>query len=509
MKLPIGIQTFSEIQENGYLYVDKTQHIHRVISDLKYCFLSRPRRFGKSLLVSTLQALYEGRKELFEGLWIANQWDWEKQYPVIHIQFSKADYQGKGLEAAIIEELKFNGTRLGISLEQTTAKSVFFELITKASKINKVVVLIDEYDKPIIDYLEHIPQAKENRQILKNFYSILKDSDPYLEQVFITGVSRFAKTSIFSDLNNITNLTMDRYAVELLGITQEELTNYFSGKIVDLAKEKGITGEDLIAQIRYWYNGYSWDGKHKVYNPFSLLSFFMAREFRNFWFKTGTPTFLIKIMRKQKFYQIGRIEVSDFALDSYELETLDVTTILFQTGYLTILKKQPLGVYELGYPNNEVKMALEERLLNDYAHDISGKGRIRALHISRAFRKGDIGAVIEIINSAFSSIPSNLWQQENEAFYHALTHLTFSLLGVFIQSEINSSKGRLDAKVETDDTIYILEFKLDKSAEEALRQIEEKQYFKPYLDDSRKRVGIGINFSTAERAVEEFLVRDF
>ncbi len=509
MKLPIGIQTFSKIREGDYLYVDKTKHIHGIVSGGSYFFLSRPRRFGKSLLLSTMQALYEGRKELFEGLWITEQWDWEKQYPVIHIQFSKSDYQGKGLEAAIIEELKFNATRLGVSLEQTTAKSVFFELITKASKSNKVVVLIDEYDKPIIDYLDDIPQARENRRILKNFYSVLKDSDPYLELVFITGVSRFAKTSIFSDLNNITNLTMHRYAVELLGITQEELTSCFSERIVGLAKEKQLSEEALIAQIRYWYNGYSWDGERKVYNPFSLLSFFIGRDFRNFWFETGTPTFLVNAMREKRMYNIDKIYAGDGMLASYDIENLNITTILFQTGYLTIGSKVGQEMYELVYPNNEVKISLEEYLLNTFRYDNLETGRTKAFFMANAFKANDIEKVVEIVNALFSSIPSNLWQQENEAFYHALTHLTFSLLGVYVQSEINSSKGRLDAKVETDDTIYILEFKLDKSAEEALRQIEEKQYFKPYLDDPRKRVGVGINFSTEERAVEGFLVKDF
>ena len=282
MKLPIGIQTFSRIREEGFLYIDKTKQIHYVLSNGNYFFLSRPRRFGKSLLLSTMKSLYEGRKDLFEGLWIADNWNWEKTCPVIHIQFAQADYQGKGLEQAIIDEIRRNSRRLGIDLENNTIKSSFVELIQKSSKQNKVVILIDEYDKPIIDYLDDIPQANVNRKILKSFYSVLKDSDPYLELVFITGVSRFAKTSIFSDLNNLQNLTMDETNVDLLGITYEEVDKYFTERLHFLARKKEVLFEDLQAQMRFWYNGYSWNGITKVYNPFSLLSFMKAGQFQNF-----------------------------------------------------------------------------------------------------------------------------------------------------------------------------------------------------------------------------------
>ncbi len=509
MKLPIGIQTFSEIRERGYLYIDKTKHIHTALSAGKYFFLSRPRRFGKSLLLSTIQSLYEGRKDLFEGLWIKDHRDWEKQHPVIHIQFSQSDYQGKGLDMAIVEELQRNAKRLNITLEKDTVKSSFVELIKKASEQNKVVILIDEYDKPIIDYLEDIPQVNANRQILKNFYSVLKDSDPYLELVFITGVSRFAKTSIFSDLNNLKNLTMHPAASDLLGITQEELQHYFYEGVNQIASKAGVTPDVQLERIRHWYNGYSWDGETRVYNPFSLLSYFDAKRFKNYWFETGTPTFLIHIMRKERDFDITDITASEEALDDYDLEHLNAITVLFQTGYLTIKKQIYGGLYQLGYPNHEVRVSLEERLLNAYMYDKKERGRVHAYHIAEALKAGDIEKAIEIINSVFSTIPYNLWKEENEAFYHALVHLTFSLMGVFIQSEVKSSKGRLDAKVETEDTIYILEFKLDKSAAEALQQIEDKKYFQAYLNSDKKRIGIGINFSKEKKETEEYELRAF
>ena len=360
MKLPIGIQTFSEIRENGYLYIDKTKQIHQVLNGGKYYFLSRPRRFGKSLLLSTMKSLYEGRKDLFKGLWIEDNWNWERQVPVIHVQFSKADYQGKGLDNAILGIVNTNAKNLGVELEETSFKSRFAELIQKAAEQNtsgKVVLLIDEYDKPIIDYLDDIPQANANRKILKSFYSVLKDSDPYLELVFITGVSRFAKTSIFSDLNNLTNLTMHPLSTDLLGITPSEVKEYFTDAIIAIAQQQNRTKEALSEQIRFWYNGYSWDGIHKVYNPFSLLSYFLAKEFKNFWFETGTPTFLVNTMRHQKVFNINNFRATDTTLDSFNIESLNTTTILFQTGYLTIDKKLGIGAYQLRYPNHEVTVS--------------------------------------------------------------------------------------------------------------------------------------------------------
>ncbi|MEM9886826.1 MAG: AAA family ATPase [Bacteroidota bacterium] len=351
MKLPIGIQTFGEIRTEGYLYVDKTAHIHRMIHSGKYFFLARPRRFGKSLLLSTMEALYRGQRALFEGLWIADHWDWSQQYPILHLQFSKLDYQSKGLEAAIVEELQAIAADRGVFLKKDSAKSSFLALIKALSKEAKLVILIDEYDKPIIDYLEELEQAKANRQVFKTFYSVLKDSDPYLKLVFITGVSRFAKTSIFSDLNNLINLSMHPLAANLLGITLQEMEAYFSEKIQFIADQKKISIQLLKQQIKDWYDGYSWDAQQYVYNPFSLLSFFLAERFDNFWFETGTPTFLVNLMRKNYQYRIEDMMASDLALSGYSLEQLNPTTILFQTGYLTIKEQPANGVYLLDYPN--------------------------------------------------------------------------------------------------------------------------------------------------------------
>lgn len=323
MKYPIGIQDFGELRRDGYVYIDKTQYIHRIVTGGKYFFLSRPRRFGKSLLLSTMRELYSGARELFEGLWIEGNWDWGKQNPVIWLKFSSYAYQTKKLDTEINEGLLLEAKRLGITLGEANYKNYLQELITKAASKRKVVLLIDEYDKPIIDYMDDIPQAEANREVLKNFYSILKDSDPYLELVFITGVSAFSKVSIFSDLNNLKNLSLHKDAVELLGITNSELEAYFDPVIRQMAKREEEEPDEFYDKIKNWYNGYSWDGDSKLYNPFSLLSFLDGEKFQNFWFETGTPTFLVKEMRKQRYYDVDHIEVSESQLSAFDYQNLD------------------------------------------------------------------------------------------------------------------------------------------------------------------------------------------
>ncbi|MCB9292596.1 MAG: ATP-binding protein [Lewinellaceae bacterium] len=505
MKYPIGIQDFGELRRDGYVYVDKTQYIHRIVTGGKYFFLSRPRRFGKSLLLSTLKELYSGSLELFEGLWIKNNWDWEKQNPVIWLKFSSFSYQTRGLEKAIEEGLLLEAQRLGIALGGANYKNYLQELIAKAASKGKAVLLIDEYDKPIIDYMDDIPQAEANREVLKDFYSILKDSDPYLELVFITGVSAFSRVSIFSDLNNLKNLSLHKDAVELLGITNTELEAYFGPVIRQIAKREEEAPDEFYKKIKTWYNGYSWDGESKLYNPFSLLSFLDGEKFQNFWFETGTPTFLVKEMRKQRYYDIDHIEVSESQLSAFDYQNLDPLTVLFQTGYLTIDGyDERFLVYRLRYPNQEVRFSLQQYLLNAYRDTMAGNALAPVIAITKALEAKDIAKVIETINSAFSTILYDLWQKENEHFYHALVHLIFSLLGTYVQSEVHSAKGRCDAIVQTDKYIYALEFKLDKPAEEALRQIREKGYLDPFMDSPKEKIAVGVSFSTEGKRVVDW-----
>lgn len=496
MKYPIGIQDFRELREGGYVYVDKTKTLFNILQQGGgYYHLHRPRRFGKSLLLSTMNELYRGNRELFEGLWIDNHWDWEgMQRPVIWLKFSSQGIRTMGLEAGLDAMLNGEANRLGIQLEKATFDLQFKELIQKASKENKVVLLIDEYDKPIIDYLDDPQVAEAHREILKSFYSILKDSDPYLELIFITGVSAFSKVSIFSDLNNLYNLSLVAAARTLLGITQDELEHYFAEPLARVDK----------AKVRQWYNGYSWGGTEKVYNPFSILSFFQGGgEYSNFWFETGTPTFLIREMKKRAYYFPERIEVSQNKINAFDLTRLDPISVLFQTGYLTILKYEPEDhLYTLDYPNMEVRQSMEQSLLHEYLEGPIQDPLARVAGLRNALREGDIEGMVCIINALFASMPYDLWpQQQTERFFHAIIHLTFDLLGTYIRSEVHTANGRCDALVETADRIYALEFKLDKSAAEALQQIFDKGYLLPYADSPKQRVAVGLNFSSEERAV--------
>ena len=506
LNYPIGIQDFRKICEGDYLYIDKTELIHTLLTQGNYYFLSRPRRFGKSLLLSTIKEIYSGSRELFEGLWIADRWDWGKRHPVVHIKFAKSDYQSLGLRQAIIQELDKSAVELGIHLSRPTLKERFEELLVKTAQAQgKVILLIDEYDKPIIDYLEDQEKAKENREILKQFYSVIKDSDPHLEFMLITGVSKFSKVSIFSDLNNLKDLSIHEQYNNLLGITQQELESQFNDRLHEIAVLRKIEFNTFIAQVKNWYNGYNWSGTDTVYNPFSLLNFLQDGQFNNYWFATGTPTFLVERMRSEGRFQWDADEfVALLTLANFDIEHIELTTILFQTGYLTFSELNIMeGWCKLDYPNQEVKASLEQLLLAAFQHRI-GSGLPTVLQLRQALERNNLDRVIQIINTVFSDIPSDLWKGATELHYHALVHLTFSLLGNYLKSEVNSSLGRCDAIVQTATHIYAFEFKLEQSAAIAIQQIIDKNYLGPFQLDARQKIAVGINFSREKRGVDEF-----
>jgi Predicted AAA-ATPase/PD-(D/E)XK nuclease superfamily len=503
--LPIGLQNFREIRENDYLYVDKTALIYPLTSS-KYYFLSRPRRFGKSLLLSTIKELFSGSQDLFKGLWIENKWDWSQIHPVIHLKISSIDYQRLGLYDALSKELSEIALELGVTLKETALKGKFRELITKASVKGKVVILIDEYDKPIIDYLDDSTKTKENKDILKEFYSIIKDADPYIRFLLITGVSKFTKVSIFSDLNNLDDLTLHPKYTNLCGITQVELEKYFAEPIAELSASNPNIKED----IKNWYNGYSWDGVHRVYNPFSILRFMSTQSFHNFWFETGTPTFLIEVVTKRRQFNFSEVQTGLSGLSDFNTDNINPTTLLFQTGYLTIKEYNPkFQLYTLGYPNEEVRSSLLQYLIGAYRFENASESTPLVVQLYNALHEKNIEEIIAIINTAFATIPYDLWRGATELHYHALVHLTFSLLGTYMQSEVHSAKGRCDALIQTPQYIYALEFKLDESAEIALQQIEEKGYLTPYLQLKQEKIAIGINFSSEKKAVEAYLIKEF
>jgi hypothetical protein len=500
-KYPVGIQDFGEIRTGGYLYVDKTEFAYKLIEQGKFYFLSRPRRFGKSLLISTLECIFLARRELFKGLFVEDKWNWEQTYPIIRISFSNIGHKYLGLKDAISKRLDEIAEEYSLELSATTIDQKFKELITLLAKNQgKVVVLIDEYDKPIIDYLGEqnetgiIPEAIENRDILKAFYSVLKDADPHLKLVFITGVSKFSRVSIFSDLNNLTDISTSQHFSAICGISEVELETNFVEELKVYDKEN----------IKQWYNGYSWDNIVSVYNPFSLMHFFREGRFQNFWFETGTPTFLIKLAEKERLYDFGEVEIGINALSAYDIQKLELIPLMFQTGYLTIKSYNELTrVYTLDYPNLEVKSSYIENLMAAYSHSDLGFGVVYIDKIKQFLERGEVDRIEGILNTIFKSLPYELWQKENEHFYHAIVHLTFSLLGVYVQSEIQTSDGRMDALIRMKDYIYCIEFKLDKSADEAIQQIKSKGYLEPFAHENKKRIAIGINFSTEKKKVEE------
>lgn len=361
-KLPIGIQTFSDIVEGNYLYVDKTKEIYNLFDEGgQYYFLSRPRRFGKSLLISTLKEIFSGNKELFKGLWIYDKLAWEK-HPVIHLDFLGLEY---GSREALIDTLEYmvnqNAKAHGVRLKEKGYDKRFKELIFELSKTNKVVILVDEYDKPLIDFIEKKEVAKVNRDVLKTFYGAIKGADEYLKFVFITGVSKFSKVSIFSDLNNLRDITISDSFSTLVGYTEEELLYYFDEGIKEMAEGKRA---ELLADIEKWYGGYSWDGKQFVYNPSSILYLFLEKCFGNYWFSTGTPTFLTKAIKENEIDEgtIEDYETTKFFFDSCDIEHVDVYAALFHAGYLTIKEIEDVSrtqrIYRHSYPNEEVKESI-------------------------------------------------------------------------------------------------------------------------------------------------------
>lgn len=508
-RLPVGIQTFAKLRQGNYLYVDKTEAIHNLISNKAgYYFLSRPRRFGKSLLLSTIKEIYQGNRALFAGLWIENQRDWHQVNPVIHLSFASIGYRELGLEEAIRIRLRLIAENYGFVCQETTSIArQFADLLEKiAAQHGKVVLLIDEYDKPLIDYLDDIPQAKANQQIMKTFYSVLKDSDPYLEFLLITGVSKFSRVSIFSDLNNLFDLSMDRSAATLLGYTQAELEHYFTAYMPETEQYLNLSRSELLEKIRLWYNGYTWDLRNKVYNPYSILSFFQAQAFRNFWFESGTPTFVPKLMRRDKVYRLNNVRVDALSLGNYDLERLEIMPVLFQTGYLTLKNQDKRGMYQLDYPNHEVRSALNLFLMAEWAHIEPARTTPMVIQLLDAFEANDIPAVIDIIKTVFKKIPYQIFLQEREAYYHSLIYLTFFYLGQYAEAEVNDSNGRVDCVVKTPTHIYILEFKLDKTAKAALEQIKARDYAGAFRTDPRPKVLLGINFSSEAKSVDDWVM---
>jgi len=514
--LPVGDSSFESIREGRQLYVDKTRHIFQMADQGKYYFISRPRRFGKSLTVSTLKCLFQGKKELFEGLWIADNTDLEwKEHPVVIIDFNELAHDTpENLRLSLESNLLKTAALYGVSIDDPLLPGRFAELITTLFRKTgtPVAVLVDEYDKPIISHLgkgrEAIEIAKQNREIMKYFFGVLKgvNVSPCLGFVFFTGVSKFSRVSIFSELNNLNDLTMNRHYADMLGYTQKELETCFAAHIEAFAQEIGESPEHVKDMLRKQYDGYRFSEKDiRMYNPFSVLKSLNEKSFKNYWFETGTPTFLVNLLKETDWYlpEIEGMTATETVFSMYELENLKPEALLFQTGYSTIREiRGRLFVFD--YPNQEVKTAFLETLFHSYTEGL--RNRSRFVLLAEYLQEEDTDAFMETMTAVFASIPYALESKRDEAYFHTIFYLMVSASGIIARSEVLTCKGRIDLVVEFPDKVFIIEFKCNQSAKAAIRQIREKGYADPYKQSGKKIILMGINFDSEKRNVAEWKI---
>ena len=509
-KLPIGESSFESIRKGGFIYVDKTEKLYDLITNGKFYFLSRPRRFGKSLLISTLKHIFLANKELFKGLWIYDSdYEWEK-HPVVVIDFNIISSKTpEYLEQSLKDYLNDIALDYDIELKSEILPMKFAELIKKLSSkySSHVALLIDEYDKPIVTHLgrgkEELGIAKKNRDILREFYGTIKGESVIsnLRFVLLTGVSKFSKAGVFSQLNNLADITMNAKYWDLLGITEEEIDIYFSDHLKNCAKELQMDIQTLKDALKGYYNGYRFSRKPRyVYNPFSLLNFLNEFEFRNYWFESGTPTFLVDLIKEKNLYipQAEKLETEESVFSSYELDDLDPKALLFQTGYLTVKEYDSLtNIYVLGYPNKEVKTSFLKLLFREY---VNSKDNIY-LQLGRKLLQNDIEGFIEITKRIFSTIKYSVGAKLNEANFHTIFYLLVNAGGVPADMEILDNDSRIDMITDTPDVFYIVEFKCNQDAKTAINQIKEK-YLEKYKHIDKRIILLGINFDTKKRNID-------
>lgn len=514
-KLPIGIQTFCDIRnpKDNYAYIDKTDIAYELINSCKYAFLSRPRRFGKSLFVDTLAEIFKGSKELFEGLAIYEKWDWNNTFPVINISFGSGSYTTENLinnefERIFRENNEAHDLQIPYSKPEDSKRSLGL-LINECYKKydKKVVILIDEYDKLILDniHFEDKTMSLKGRSILKNFYSALKDNDRYLQFVFLTGVSKFSKLNLFSGLNNIEDITIKEEYATITGYTHQDLINTFPEYLEDAD----------LDEVKRWYNGYNYFGE-PIYNPFDILLFLSNNcKFSNYWWETGNPSFLIEIL-KQKNYFLPDLEnttISIETLNSFEVEHIDIIALLWQTGYLTFAKKiHHIGreFYKMKLPNKEITYSLNS-LFFDYLTNFKSDADKYQFNISTALYEADLAKTEQILQAMFAAIPYDNYVHNNmgeyEGYYASVMFSFMASLGYEIIPEDHTNYGRIDLTVKVNNNIFLFEYKVDCSEEEAISQIEERKYYEKYLSDDKEIYLIGIHFDSKSKNISEFVWR--
>jgi len=493
--LPLGLQSFRKIIRGGCVYVDKTQYVHELIRRDGCYFLSRPRRFGKSLLLDTIKEAFSGDKELFKGLFLYDSGYAFEKHPVLRLDMSDISNQTpEKLEKALVETLQNHAEKEGISISSEIPSNLFKFLIERLfDKYGKeVVVLIDEYDKPILDRIGDTEVAEANRDFLRGFYGVLKSMDPFLRLTFITGVTKFTKTSVFSGLNNLTDITLSKKYSGICGIPVEELDRYFDDRIKVLESDKAFSRYDSVCgEILAWYDGYSWDGVTRVINPHSLLSFFDQSEFRCFWFATGTPSFLMDLIKKRPegYADLTSFEIGEFAMDTYDIERISVEPLLFQSGYLTvkeILDDKRYPTYLLEIPNHEVMEAFNMHILATFTESEPKAVENAYRRIEKSLKSGDLQDMLLALRSIFASIPYQI-HINREAYYHSIFCSIINLFGFRLEAESQTARGRIDASLEYGDKVYIIEFKYKYCKKDAAAD-EKQALFEETLDDAMAQI---------------------
>jgi hypothetical protein len=514
-KIPLDTSSFRRLREESYIYIDKTRWLYRMIEEGTAYFFSRPRRFGKSLTVSTLHELFKGSRELFKGLWIYDRWKFEK-YPVVVFDFNEIPSSSpERLESNLFFVVNKYFEDNEIKAPKPKDVSLIFKelLLNLYSKYNqKVTILIDEYDKPIIDHLglgkERLKTAEENRDILRNFFGVLKGQEVVnvVKFTFVTGVSRFAKVSIFSEWNNLIDITMNREYTDFLGYTEAEIEKYFDDYLEIFCRKKGFDRKQCMEMIRYWYDGYifSLESDIKVYSPISLMYCLKEGEFKNYWFKTATPTLLVNLLRQKNYYipKLEDIKITENLLDAFDIKNIRIEPLLFQSGYLTI-KAMEDDIIFLAYPNQEVKKSFSE-ILMQYLFETTPDTFYLAGKLGKAFEQEDFEGIRAHLDSIFVSIPYPLYGKKDkpgEAYFHTIIYLSLSLIGYNAKSELLTSRGRLDMAIEFKNKVYIIEFKCNQSADKGIEQIKEKGYINNWRGRGKKIILCGINFDTEKREI--------
>lgn len=510
-KLPIGIQSFRRIRTEDYLYVDKTEQIYRFLQAADYTLCCRPPRFGKSLLLSTIQALYQGKKELFKGLWIENQWRWEKQ-PVIYLDFNRLDYLNNSLEQSLIREIQqiAESFSIQLSVKDSAKKSLEVLIESLAERDGKVILLIDDYEKALTDFMRDSEQRKWHAQLLQNFYGCLKSMDTYLQKVILMGSSKHGANQIFADFDGLRDLSHAAVAAELCGFSPEEVQSDFSPHIAALSRKARMAASSLMAKIRFWYNGYSWDGIHKICNPFSVLNFMADQVFHNYWHEMFHAQNILASLEDQKIlpYELESFESDGLLLKNDEIDLPNSLAMLFQSGQLSIKAIEQKGLsdptYRIGFPNQEVRISFMQHLLAEYtdlALAIANHRYSRPL--KKSLEAEDWEGVIQVFNQLLKAVPRHLFNQDAQYFYSVL----YVLLGTttWIEfAEIQPDLKRMDLLLRNQTHSILFEFNIERSAKEAITQIRMMQYPEKYAHAAQKTVLIGVAYNPKQDQISDW-----